>query len=172
VNLKAKIYIYVNSTIQRCANKNIKIFLIEDFFHLPPVSLTPVVNLELRISPRLLEKIRNGPHGILWAWGWGEIDSEKNPEAKNLVTLSLLEAIKKTCCCAGYPSEEPGCGGVPPPLELGAGGSSAVYQVRFSLGVNRPSRYPLSQRAISEYGSSFILSGDKGRMKRICGRVL
>jgi hypothetical protein len=28
-----------------------KKFQIEDFFHLPPVSLTPVVNLELRISP-------------------------------------------------------------------------------------------------------------------------
>jgi hypothetical protein len=26
-------------------------FLIEDFFHLPPVSKTPVFNLELRISP-------------------------------------------------------------------------------------------------------------------------
>jgi hypothetical protein len=57
VNLKAKIYIYVNSTIQRCPNKIIKIFLNEDFFHLPPVSLTPVVNLKLRISPRIFEKI-------------------------------------------------------------------------------------------------------------------
>ncbi len=51
VNLKAKIYIYVNCTIQRCPNKIIKIFLLEGFFHLPPVSLTPVANLELRISP-------------------------------------------------------------------------------------------------------------------------
>jgi hypothetical protein len=32
VNLKEKMYIYVNSTIQRCPNKIIKIFLIEDFF--------------------------------------------------------------------------------------------------------------------------------------------
>jgi hypothetical protein len=32
VNLKAKMYIYVNSTIQRCPNNIIKIFLIEDFF--------------------------------------------------------------------------------------------------------------------------------------------
>ncbi len=31
VNLKAKIYIYVNSTIQRCHNKIFKIFLIKDF---------------------------------------------------------------------------------------------------------------------------------------------
>ncbi len=57
VNLKAKVYIYVNSTIQRSPNKIIKIFLIEDFFHLPPVSTTSVVNLELRISPRIFEKI-------------------------------------------------------------------------------------------------------------------
>jgi hypothetical protein len=37
------------------------------------VSLTPVANLELRISPRIFEKIRNGLYGILW--GWGETDS-------------------------------------------------------------------------------------------------
>ncbi len=49
VNMKAKNFIYVNSTIQRCPNKIIKIFLIEDFFICHP---TPVVNLELRISPR------------------------------------------------------------------------------------------------------------------------
>jgi hypothetical protein len=73
VNLKAKIYIYVNSTIQGCSNKIIKIFLIKDFFHLPPVSATPVVNLELRISARIFEKIRNGPNGILR--GLGENDS-------------------------------------------------------------------------------------------------
>jgi hypothetical protein len=69
VNLKAKTYIYVNSTIQRCPNKIIKIFLIEDFFHWPPVSLTPVVILELRI----FEKFQTGPNGILW--DWGETDS-------------------------------------------------------------------------------------------------
>ncbi len=60
VNLKAKIYIYVSSTTQRRPKKIIKIFLIEDFFHLPPVSLTPVANLDLRISQRIFEKIRNG----------------------------------------------------------------------------------------------------------------
>jgi hypothetical protein len=72
VNLKAKMYIYGYSAIQRCPNKIIKIFLIEVFFHLPPVSATPVVILELRISPRIFEKIRNGHNGILW--GWGETD--------------------------------------------------------------------------------------------------
>jgi hypothetical protein len=38
-----------------------KIFLIEDFFHLPPVSTTPVVHLELRISPGIFKK----SHGIV-----------------------------------------------------------------------------------------------------------
>jgi hypothetical protein len=37
------------------------------------VSLTPVVHLDLRISLRIFEKIRNGPNGILW--GWVETDS-------------------------------------------------------------------------------------------------
>ncbi len=73
MNLKAKIYIYVNSTIQRCTDKIIKLSLIEDFFHLPPVSTTPVVNLELRISPRIFEKIGNGSNGILR--DLGETDS-------------------------------------------------------------------------------------------------
>ncbi len=80
VNLKAKIYIYVKSTTQRCPNKIIKIFLLEDFFHLPPVSLTPVVHLEPRISPRIFEKIRNGHNGILRCLG--ETDSWKNQKSK------------------------------------------------------------------------------------------
>ena len=82
VNLKAKNYIYVFSTTQI-----MKISMIDDFFHLPPVSLTLVANLELRISPRIFEKIRNGPNGIIR--GLGETGSRKKPEAKNLVTLSL-----------------------------------------------------------------------------------
>jgi hypothetical protein len=68
-DLKAKIYIYVNTTTQRCPNKIIKIFLSEDFLHLLSVSITPVANLELRISPRIFKKIRKGPNGILWDWG-------------------------------------------------------------------------------------------------------
>jgi hypothetical protein len=69
VNLKAEVEIYVNSTTQRCSNKIIKIFLLEDFFYLPPVSLTPVVYLEPRISPRIFEKIRNGRNCILRCLG-------------------------------------------------------------------------------------------------------
>jgi hypothetical protein len=37
--------------------------------HLPPVSLTPVANLELRISPRIFEKIRNDPNSVLRGLG-------------------------------------------------------------------------------------------------------
>ncbi len=87
VNLKAKIYIYGYSTTQRCPNKIIKIFLLEVFFHLPPVSLTPVVHLEPRISPRIFEKIWKGRTGILRCLG--KNDSWKKPEVENLVTLSL-----------------------------------------------------------------------------------
>ncbi len=54
---------------------------------LPPVSLTPVVHLDLRISPRIFEKIRNDPNVI--SRGLGEGDSWKKPEEKNLVTLSF-----------------------------------------------------------------------------------
>jgi hypothetical protein len=42
----------------------IKTFLIEDFFHVPPVSTTPVMHLELQISPRIFEKTRNDLTGI------------------------------------------------------------------------------------------------------------
>ncbi len=50
---------------------------------------TPVANLELRISPRIFEKIRNSPNVIIR--GLGETDSRKITEAKNLVTLSFFK---------------------------------------------------------------------------------
>ncbi len=55
----------------------------EDFYHLPPVSTTPVVHLELRISPRIFEKIWNSPNVILR--GLGETDSWKKNQ--NLIIL-------------------------------------------------------------------------------------
>jgi hypothetical protein len=51
-----------------------------------------MVNLELRMSPRIFKKIRNGHKGILWAWG--KLIDEKKPEAKNRVTCP----IKYVCC--------------------------------------------------------------------------
>jgi hypothetical protein len=65
-----------------------KILLFEDFFHLPPVSTTPVVNLKLKISPQICLKIQNGPYGLFR--GLGEIDPCRKPdEVKNLLALSL-----------------------------------------------------------------------------------
>jgi hypothetical protein len=55
------------------SQENNETFLIEDFFHLPMVSMTPVVHLELRISLQILEKILNDPNGIIK--GLREIDS-------------------------------------------------------------------------------------------------
>ncbi len=80
LNLKAKIYIYVNSTTQRCQNKIIKIFQLADFCYLPTVSTTPVAKLELHISPRIFEKIRNSH--IVIIRGLGETDSWKNQKQK------------------------------------------------------------------------------------------
>jgi hypothetical protein len=37
-NLKEKMYLPVNYNTQRCLNKIIKTFVIEDFSHLPPMS--------------------------------------------------------------------------------------------------------------------------------------
>jgi hypothetical protein len=54
--------------------------MIEDFLHLSQVSLTSVANLELWISPRIFEKIRNDPNGILRAWG--KLIHEKNQKSK------------------------------------------------------------------------------------------
>ncbi len=92
LNLKAKIYIYSMLTLlpKGVQTKLLKFFCLKVLVHLPPVSLTPVTpvaNLELRISPRNFEKIRNGPNSIIR--GLGETGSRKKPEAKNLVTLSL-----------------------------------------------------------------------------------
>ncbi len=87
VNLKEKSYLYVDSTTQRC-KKIVKMFLIEDFFCLPPASTnTGGVHLELWISPRIFEKIWNGPNGVLRSMG--ETDSWKKLEVKSLVALSL-----------------------------------------------------------------------------------
>ena len=40
--------------------------------NLPPVSLTPVVQFDLRISPRTFEKVRNDPNVIIWGLGEGD----------------------------------------------------------------------------------------------------
>jgi hypothetical protein len=89
VNLKAKLYVYVNSTIQRCPNKIIKTFLIEDFFHLPPV-----VNIELRISTRIFEKFETAL--MVYSGAWGKLIHEKNQKSKISWRCPFKAAILKT----------------------------------------------------------------------------
>jgi hypothetical protein len=87
VNLKEKTYLYANCTTQRCPKEKMKTFLLEDFFHLPQVSTTPVMHLELRKSERIFGKIRNGLNGIIR--GSGETDPCEKPEVENPMALSL-----------------------------------------------------------------------------------
>ncbi len=79
-NMRLQIpYIYLLTfTIQKDVPTKLLKFPIKDFFPLPPVSTTTVVNLELWISPWIVEKIWNCPVGILR--GLGETDSWKKPE--------------------------------------------------------------------------------------------
>ncbi len=51
--------------------------------NLPPVSLTPVVHLELRISPQIFEKIWNSPNGIIWGLG------ENDKKSRGTVPLNI-----------------------------------------------------------------------------------
>jgi hypothetical protein len=60
--------------------------MIEDFFHLPLVSMTPVVHLELRMSPRIFEKFETA---LRYTQELGGNWFMKKPEVENLVTLFL-----------------------------------------------------------------------------------
>ncbi len=78
-----------------------KIFLLEDFFHLPPVSLTPVVHLEPRMSPRIFEKNRNDRKGILRCLG--ETDSSKKTRSrKSRDTVPLRTGSSRFCNTVQY----------------------------------------------------------------------
>jgi hypothetical protein len=54
--------------------------MIEDFFHLPLVSTTPVVHLELQISPQIFEKIETAL--MIYSWDWVKLIHEKNQKLK------------------------------------------------------------------------------------------
>ncbi len=82
---------------------NLPLVLLIPVANLPPVSLTPVANLsavllipvvhlDLRISPRIFEKIWNGPNGILW--DWGKLIHEKNQKQKILWHCPLTRQQK------------------------------------------------------------------------------
>jgi hypothetical protein len=62
--------------------------MIEDFFHLPTVSTTPVVHLELRI--RKFSK-KSGTTLMVYSGAWGETDSWKKQEIeKSRDTVPLI----------------------------------------------------------------------------------
>jgi hypothetical protein len=61
--------------------------LFQNFSLFSPVSLTPLINIHLWISPWIFEKIRNGPNGILR--GPGDTDLWKKSDVENLVSDSL-----------------------------------------------------------------------------------
>jgi hypothetical protein len=63
--------------------------MIEDFFHLPPMSTAPLVHIELRIYPRIFENIRNDPHGILRARG--KLIHTKNRKSRD--TVPFIEEL-------------------------------------------------------------------------------
>jgi hypothetical protein len=52
----------------------------EDFFHLPPVSTTPVVNLELRYLREFLKKFETAL--MVYSGAWGKLIREKNKKSK------------------------------------------------------------------------------------------
>jgi hypothetical protein len=71
--LKAKMYIYVNSTTQRCPNKIIKIFLLEDFFHLP-------CTLSREYLREFSKKFEMAV--MVYSHAWGKLIHEKNQKSK------------------------------------------------------------------------------------------
>jgi hypothetical protein len=90
MNLKKRKIIYMLTLLPKGVQKEIiKILLIENVFHLPPVSLTSVANVELRISPRIFEKIRNGPKGIIREGLGGNWFMKKNQKQKSRDTVPL-----------------------------------------------------------------------------------
>ncbi len=79
-----KMYLLVNSTTQRCPNKIFKIFLIDDFFHFPPVSTTRWCTL----SCEYLREFSNKFEIIIILMGYsragGKLIHEKNLKSKIL----------------------------------------------------------------------------------------
>jgi hypothetical protein len=72
--------------------------MIADFLLLLPVSLTPVANLELRISPRIFEKIRKTTL-MVYSGVWGNLIHEKTRSRKSRDTVPLTHHEKYSYYC-------------------------------------------------------------------------
>ncbi len=79
--------------------------MIEDFLHLPMVSLTPVANLELRISPRIFEKFETTL--IVYSGAWEKLIHEKNQKSKISwhCPFKPTYRISETCPVAEFQQE-------------------------------------------------------------------
>jgi hypothetical protein len=67
-----------------------EIYLFDDFFHLPLVSTTPVVHLELRISQRICKKFKTAL--MVYSGAWGKLIHKKTTcqKSRGTVPLSFL----------------------------------------------------------------------------------
>ncbi len=65
----------------------------------PVTNLPPAVHLDLRISPRIIEKMRNEPSIISGAWG--KMVHEKNLKQKILCPCSFKRAVMCRHCYLG-----------------------------------------------------------------------
>jgi hypothetical protein len=63
--------------------------MIEDFFHLPPVSLTPVVHLELQISLRMFQNIETAL--MVCSGAWGKLIHEKKTEGDTVPLKGIVQ---------------------------------------------------------------------------------
>jgi hypothetical protein len=75
--------------------KIIKTLLIEDFFHLPPVSTALVVHLELRISPQIFEKFETTL--MVYSRAWGKLIHKKTWSQKSRGTVPLGQCQEIFC---------------------------------------------------------------------------
>jgi hypothetical protein len=123
--------------------------MIEDFFHLPPVSTTQVVHLELRISPRIFEKIRNGPID------WGKLIHEKTLSRKSRDTVPLnhkvLTYIEYIAVSGVFRTIDP-----PPPLPLASASSPRTKGLVYTLH---------TRRAMRGWGLGRSIQGARGIVK-------
>ncbi len=89
--LKEKNYLYVHSITQRCSVKKLT-FLIENFFHLSPMS-TLVVHLELWISKKNFQKKKSKTALMVYSGARGKLIHEKTWSRKPRGTVPFREYI-------------------------------------------------------------------------------
>ncbi len=124
--------------------------------NLPLVSLKPVVHLDLRISPRIFEKIRNDAKVIIR--GLGEDDSWKKPEAKNLVTLSLEKDSVRRFFASGFFHESVS----PQPQSIPLRPFRSFSKIHGDIRESRCTTAPVSATPVANFSTIFASVVDTG----------